>query len=116
MLADSRMAEANDAHRKMTVIDWRPCEKNTLRAFMSLALPSGLIIRHCTYHELNDSRWIGLPAQSYMKEDGNTGYAYLIDFVTRDARQDFQADGLEAVDRHLRCCPPSPADIFPERR
>jgi len=66
--------------------------------FLSLTLPSGLIIHNCTLQEKDGSRWIGLPARPYTK-DGSTSYALLIEFATKEARQPFQTMALEAVDR-----------------
>ena len=41
--------------------DWRGLERNTLRGFFRLTLPSGIQINDCTFHEKGESRWIGLP-------------------------------------------------------
>ncbi len=41
---------------------WHPCERNTLRGFADIFLPSlHLEIRDCAVHEKNGKRWVQLP-------------------------------------------------------
>lgn len=98
----AKPAEGSGGHREFIVSNWKAYEKNTLRGFLSLTLPSGLVIHNCTYHEKADARWIGLPARQYSKDDGTTSYTPLIEFNTKDIRQRFQAAALRAVDAFLR--------------
>jgi hypothetical protein len=72
-------------------------EKNTLRAFFDVELPSGLILCGCTLHEKEAKRWIGLPAKPYTKDDGSQSWAKIVDFTTRDKAQQFQESVLPAV-------------------
>ena len=82
------------------VREWRPFERNTLRGFLSLELPSGMIIRDCTVHGKNNSRWVGMPARPYEK-DGAKTWSPLIEFASKEARDKFQACALAAFDKHL---------------
>ncbi len=86
-----------DAHTE--VLEFKPCVKNTLRAFFTLALPSGLVLKGCTYHVKGDSRWIGLPAREYLKA-GAKAWQPIVDFTTDAARKRFQTTALAALDRH----------------
>jgi hypothetical protein len=88
-------------HREFVATNWKPHVKNTLQGFLTLTLPSGLVIHNCTLHRKNGVRWLGLPAQRYSKDDGSTSYATLIEFTTEEARQRFQEAALEAVDRFM---------------
>jgi hypothetical protein len=88
------------AQREMSVSEWKAFEKNTLKGFLSLVLPSGLILRGCSYHQKSDARWIGLPAREYIK-DGAKTWAPIVEFTDAEARQRFQRAALQAVDRHL---------------
>jgi hypothetical protein len=73
--ADAFQGLANDLdHRNIAphrcgtqarILDFKPFEKNTLRAFFSLELASGLILRGCTLHTKNGKFWVGLPAKPY---------------------------------------------------
>jgi hypothetical protein len=101
MKTDAKPAGASGGHRELVVTNWKAHEKNTLRGFLSINLPSGLVIHNCTLHQKNGSRWLGLPARQYVKDDGSTSYTPLIEFATKDARQRFQAAALEAVDHFL---------------
>ena len=101
MSEPSKPLQVNGGHREILVSSWRAHQKNTLRGFLTLTLPSGLVIHDCTFHERDGSRWIGLAARQFKKEDGSIGYAPLIEFTSSESRQRFQAAALDAVLRHL---------------
>ena len=84
------------------VLDWKAHEKNTLQAFLSLSLPSGMILHGCSYHRRNDSRWVGVPGQKFTKADGSVGYTPVVEFTTDAAHQRFQEQAIAAVDRYLK--------------
>lgn len=81
--------------------EFKPFEKNTLRGFVSLELPSGLILHGFTLHEKNGSRWIGMPAKEFTKSDGIKSWVPQIEFASKEARDRFQAAALGAVDDYL---------------
>lgn len=87
--------------QKFTVREFKPFNKNTLQAFLSLELPSGMVLHGCTLHKQNGSRWIGVPARQYEKSDGENSWMRLVDFTSKDARERFQSAALAAVDRYL---------------
>jgi DNA-binding cell septation regulator SpoVG len=87
--------------REILVSEWKPYQKNTLRGFLSLTLPSGLVIHNCTLHQKAAARWIGLPARQYTKDDGSTSFTPVIEFSSNTARARFQAAALEAMDRYM---------------
>ncbi len=82
------------------ISNWKPHSKNTLVGFLSLTLPSGMVLHDCTFHEKADSRWIGLPSKRFEK-DGATTYSPLIEFSAKEARQRFQEQAVAAVERFL---------------
>jgi hypothetical protein len=82
------------------VLQFRAFEKNTLRGFLSLELPSGMILHGCTLHEKNGSRWVGVPAKEYEK-DGTKTWAPLVEFTSKEAREKFQACALAAFDAYM---------------
>ena len=65
---------------KMKILKFRRYEKNTLKGFIEVELPSGLIIKDITWHQKEDREWLGLPARQYDKEDGSKGWANLVEF------------------------------------
>ena len=77
--------------------DWRPYEKNTLRGFFDLELPSGLIIHGCTLHVKGDSKWVGLPAQKVVRAGGEVGYVAILEFTSRATTDKFRDLALEAL-------------------
>ena len=85
----------------LEVLDWKAHEKNTLQAFLSLSLPSGMILHGCSYHRRNDSRWIGVPSNKFTKADGSVSYTPIVEFTTDDAHRRFQQQAIACVDRYL---------------
>jgi hypothetical protein len=82
------------------VCEFKPFEKNTLLGFLSLELPSGMILHGCTLHEKNGSRWVGVPAKQYEKE-GTQTWAPLVEFTCKEVRQAFQEQALAAFDTYM---------------
>ena len=99
----SETADASGATGRVgfEVLDWRAHEKNTLQAFLSLSLPSGMILHGCSYHRRNDSRWIGVPSNKFTKADGSVSYTPIVEFTTDDAHRRFQQQAIACVDRYL---------------
>ena len=87
--------------------DWRPLERNTLRGFVTLELPSGLILHECTYHRaVSGAEWIGLPGRPQLDRDGKQRkdsvsgkalYTPIIELKGKAERERFQAAALAAV-------------------
>jgi len=109
----SQPAKVSDANMhggggggNMRASDWRPLERNTLRGFFVLHLPSGLVLHDCTLHRKDDREWVGLPGKPQIGADGlprkdpNTGkplYTVIVELPDRKVRERFQAAALEAV-------------------
>ena len=98
---EAKPAAAGGGHRELLVTNWKAYQKNTLQGFLSLTLPSGLLLHNLTFHRKGGARWIGLPARQYAKEDGTTTYTPLIEFTTKEVRQRFQQAALAALDAFL---------------
>jgi len=97
----AKPAGVSGGHREFLTTNWKRHEKSTLRAFLSLTLPSGLVLNNCSFHTKDRARWIGVPAQKYEKDDGTIAYTPLVEFDSKEARQRFQAAALAAVDRYM---------------
>lgn len=51
--------------------DFKTLERNTLRGFLTLTLePSGLVLRECSLHKMNEKEWIGLPGKPQLDKEG----------------------------------------------
>jgi hypothetical protein len=88
------------AARVFAVREWIPYAKNSLVGFLSLELPSGMILHGCTVHQKDGSQWVGLPAKQYEKGSERT-WAPLVEFDSKDAREKFQSAALAALDAYL---------------
>src|SRR5947209_10991057 len=92
---------ATDNAARFAVIEWQDRQKGeSLQAFITLLLPSGMALYECTYHVRADgSRWVGLPARSYTKAgETKPSWFRLVDFPSRDTARRFQIEALAAVD------------------
>ena len=84
------------------ITKFRKYEKNTLQGFMSILMTGiGLEIRDCTVHQKDGKKWIGLPSRPYEKEDGTTGYSYIVKFVDKDKYFQFQESVIKELDKYL---------------
>ena len=89
--------------------NWRPLSRNTLRGFVDIRLPSGLMLHDCAYHQKSDSRWLSLPGRPVLDnegrqrigENGKKIYAPSVSIPDSTRRETFQAQVLLAVDELL---------------
>ena len=91
---------------KVICIDWRPCERNTLRGFANFLLPAiELHIRDCAVHESHGKQWVQLPARPQLDQnrelvrgaDGKVRYAAILAFDSTEAAADFNDAALRAL-------------------
>jgi hypothetical protein len=97
----TKPAGGNGGQREIEIANWKTHERNTLRGFFDLILPSGLVIRDAMLHERNGKCWVSMPGKPYTEVDGTISYCNIVDFDSPDARQRFQAAALTAV-QHYR--------------
>jgi hypothetical protein len=89
---------------RMRASDWRPLQRGSLLGFVTLHLPSGLVIRECTLHSSNGKRWVGLPGKPQIDANGETRrgeggkvlYTPVVE-VAHDQRDRFQTQALQAI-------------------
>jgi hypothetical protein len=80
---------------------------SSLRGFVDLHLPSGLVIHVCSVHERDGSRWLGMPTKPQIgqhRKDAETGkltYSRVVEIVNKALRVRFHAAALAAVERPL---------------
>jgi len=58
-----RPAAANGGHRDILISGFRPHQKNSLKAFFTATLPSGMVLHDLMLHERNGVRFTGFPAR-----------------------------------------------------
>jgi hypothetical protein len=75
------------ARPSATVLCARRVEKNSLRGFFDLRLPSGLVLRSCSLHLSHNRWWVGMPVQSYTNADGERSWSAVVDFADDRTQQ-----------------------------
>jgi hypothetical protein len=84
------------------IVSFRKLEKKTLIGFCTVRLTNaGLEIRDATVHQKDGKKWVNLPSRPYEKEDGFTGYSYIVKFVDKDRYFQFQKAVLQELDKYL---------------
>ena len=101
MSENAKPAAVDGGHREITIRDWKPHSKNTLRGFFSAALPSGMVLHALMLHEKGDARWIGFPAREWTNDQGIKQFARIIEFTNRNTANRFRDAVLAALDKHL---------------
>ncbi len=64
----------------MKIFNFKKFEKNTVRAFFSIELDSGLILHGCSLHSKNGGEWVGYAQKEYTRHDGTKVREPLITF------------------------------------
>jgi DNA-binding cell septation regulator SpoVG len=98
----AKPAGACGGHRRITVSNWKPLDRGSLRGFLTLSLPSGFVINNCQLIDTGHSQWIGMPARCIVAADGSKHYAPTVEYVTKRARRRFEKAALDAVAAFLR--------------
>jgi hypothetical protein len=80
----------------MSISDWKPLSKNTLRGVFTLHLASGMVIHNCMLHEREGRQWIGLPAIPY-ESNGKKSWTRIIEFSSKEIHERFQVAAIKAV-------------------
>jgi hypothetical protein len=92
-------AMPSGGHQEIVITDWRPHQKNSLRAFFSATLPSGLILHDLMLHEKDKVRWVGFPGREWVNQSGEKQYARFVEFTSRAVADRFRDALLAAIDR-----------------
>jgi hypothetical protein len=91
---------------KIVCKNFKPYQRNTLKGFAEIELADiRLSIKDVTVHEKNGSRWAQLPSKPMLNKDGTAikdasgkvQYAHILDFGTRERRDEFSAAVVRAV-------------------
>jgi len=105
------------ATQRSSASDWRPFERGTMKGWLTLTLPSKMIVRDCSLpREPDGRRWIGLPAKKYDSADGSSGWSNLVDFADKAAYRRFQDAALKAFDCYRAAQPVNTAAAATPRK
>ena len=88
------------------VEDWKPRQQNTLRGFVRVRLPSGMVLHDVAVHEKNGKYWAspaGKPQldrnDTAIRENGKIKYAAIVSFETKAVGDRFSQQVVEALRR-----------------
>jgi hypothetical protein len=70
--------------------DIKPLDRNSLKGFFDLELPSGLVLCGCQLHQSHGRHWVGMPARPYAKPDGSQSWIKIVDFRDKATGHRFQ--------------------------
>lgn len=87
--------------KNLKISNFRAHERNTLRGFFDVTLDNGMMIKGCTYHEMGERRWIGLPSKQYTTGDGEIAWQPLIGFEEKREAWAFSDAVVKALDAAL---------------
>ena len=105
MSQKAKPAGASGGHRTITVSNWKPLKNGSLRGFLTLTLPSGLVIHNCQLLESGGQQWIGLPARRFQSANGAIHYQPIIEFASKKALNNFRGQAIRAVEGYLAQVP-----------
>lgn len=85
--------------------EFKPASKNTLRGFVAVELPSGMIIRDITIHARDGKAWASPPGKPILDREGRhmrdhngrSRYTPVVEFTSRERRDFFSALVMDAL-------------------
>lgn len=88
-----------------TATNWKPLRKGALVGFVSVSMPSGLVIHEISVLETNGRFWASPPSKPMIDrngvvmigDDGKRRFASIIEFATREIRSRWSAAVVAAV-------------------
>jgi hypothetical protein len=89
----------------IAISDWKSLERNTLRGFCTVNLPSGLTLHEVAVHTREGHWWVMPAAKPMLSKDGTAlrddagkiRYSPIVSFESRAARDRFNAVVLVAL-------------------
>ena len=68
--SQAEVTTAPPARERMTLVEFKPVVRNTLRGFCILDIPPGIIVYDVSVHEKNGKRWASLPSKPVLDSEG----------------------------------------------
>ena len=87
------------------ILEFKPLLKNTLRGFVSIRFPFGLVIKDITIHTKGGREWCGMPSKPQLDREGKLRYddngkllyANILEWRDRDTADRFSATVIRLV-------------------
>ena len=91
----------------ISLLEWKPLSRNSLRGFATVRLGQSLKISDIAVHAANGRRWAQLPARPALNTDGTARrdengkiqYIPLMKWLDRDASDRFSEGVIAAIER-----------------
>ena len=89
----------------ITISDWKPRRSGALRGFVTVTLPSGMILHEICVLETSGKAWCAPPSKPMLGRDGahmldangKKQYSQIIEFTTKEIRDRFSAAVIAAL-------------------
>ena len=88
----------------IVIEEFKPLERNSLRGFARVRLPSGVIMHDVGIFQDSGKAWASPPSKpqigrdgTHIKKDGKPAYSPIISFVSKEVRDKFSAAVLDAL-------------------
>ena len=100
------MSESQPA-MQLTLLDWRPMKRNSLRGFATVRLGKAFKISDIVIHCNSGKRWASLPSKPQVDgngvavkdERGKIKYLPVVSWMDKDSSDRFSVAVIEAVER-----------------
>ena len=88
----------------ITISDWKPLRKGSLRGFVTISMPSGMIVHEVSIMQSNGRAWASPPSKPMIKDgktlvddNGKTKYVPLIEFISKSVRDRWSSAVIAAL-------------------
>ena len=103
----------------LTMVDWKPHERNSLRGFATVKIPElRMVVHGVAMHELGAKRWAQLPSKPLVVDDqparhanGNIKYVPIVEITDRETAIAFSQACWSALDAYQKSQAPHGATI-----
>lgn len=90
---------------QIVVSDWKPRRRGALHGFVTVSMPSGLILREVCVFATNGKIWasppsrpmVGKDGKVLVGDDGKTKYSPLIEFISKAVRDRWSSSVVDAL-------------------
>lgn len=90
----------------LSLLEWRPLKKNSLRGFATVRVGKALKISDVSVHASNGKRWASLPSKPQINKDGvvlkddsgKVKYTPIVSWTEKDAADRFSEAVIAAIE------------------
>ncbi|HQT86529.1 hypothetical protein [Acidiphilium rubrum] len=90
---------------ELTITEWKPLRRNSMRGFMTATLPSGMVLHDVVVHVTDGKPWAAPPSKPMIGRDGvamkdgngKARYNPIISFIDKPTRERWSAAIIAAL-------------------